>query len=110
MVKEKPNSVRIYDKEGFRRRAACICVRSDAEAEVRFFFYIWLFLWILQLIIITIINKMTIIQKQNLITALILKLIKYILKVFNCLLTKHTSLFSQTRLNMFHFIILLWNS
>lgn len=35
MVKEKPNSVRIYDKEGFRLRAACICVRSEAEAEVR---------------------------------------------------------------------------
>ncbi|XP_055597217.1 diphosphoinositol polyphosphate phosphohydrolase 1 [Uranotaenia lowii] len=34
MVKEKPNSTRIYDKEGFRRRAACICVRSEAEAEV----------------------------------------------------------------------------
>lgn len=34
MVKEKPNSVRIYDKDGFRLRAACICVRSDAEAEV----------------------------------------------------------------------------
>lgn len=33
MVKEKPNSTRIYDKDGFRRRAACICVRSDAEAE-----------------------------------------------------------------------------
>ncbi|XP_013115145.1 diphosphoinositol polyphosphate phosphohydrolase 2 [Stomoxys calcitrans] len=34
MVKEKPNSTRIYDKDGFRRRAACICVRSEAEAEV----------------------------------------------------------------------------
>jgi len=34
MVKEKPNQVRIYDKDGFRRRAACICVRSDAESEV----------------------------------------------------------------------------
>lgn len=34
MVKEKPNSIRIYDDEGFRRRAACICVRSDAETEV----------------------------------------------------------------------------
>lgn len=38
MVKEKPNSTRIYDKDGFRRRAACICVRSDAEAEVFCFF------------------------------------------------------------------------
>lgn len=34
MVKEKPNSTRIYDKDGYRKRAACICVRSEAEAEV----------------------------------------------------------------------------
>lgn len=34
MVKEKPNSTRIYDKDGYRRRAACICVRSEAEEEV----------------------------------------------------------------------------
>jgi len=34
MVKEKPNSVRLYDEDGYRRRAACICVRSDAETEV----------------------------------------------------------------------------
>lgn len=26
--------LRIYDKDGFRRRAACICVRSEEEAEV----------------------------------------------------------------------------
>lgn len=34
MVKEKPNSTRIYDKDGFRQRAACICVRSAEENEV----------------------------------------------------------------------------
>ena len=34
MVKEKPNSTRIYDEEGFRRRAACICVKSELEKEV----------------------------------------------------------------------------
>lgn len=34
MVKEKPNSTRIYDKDGFRRRAACICVRAENEDEV----------------------------------------------------------------------------
>lgn len=34
MVKEKPNSTRIYDKDGFRQRAACICVRSSDENEV----------------------------------------------------------------------------
>lgn len=32
MVKEK--QLRIYDKDGFRRRAACICVRSEEENEV----------------------------------------------------------------------------
>lgn len=37
MVKEKPNSIRVYDQDGFRRRAACVCVRSDAETEVRSF-------------------------------------------------------------------------
>ncbi|KAF5294948.1 hypothetical protein FQR65_LT10661 [Abscondita terminalis] len=37
MVKEKPNSIRIYDHEGFRRRAACICVRSELENEVNKF-------------------------------------------------------------------------
>ncbi|EEB10438.1 Diphosphoinositol polyphosphate phosphohydrolase, putative [Pediculus humanus corporis] len=34
MVKEKPNSTRIYDEEGFRRRAACICVKNEDENEV----------------------------------------------------------------------------
>jgi diphosphoinositol-polyphosphate diphosphatase len=34
MVKEKPNSTRIYDKDGFRRRAACICVKNPQESEV----------------------------------------------------------------------------
>jgi len=34
MVKEKPNSTRVYDDEGYRKRAACICVRNDQENEV----------------------------------------------------------------------------
>lgn len=34
MVKEKPGSTRIYDADGFRRRAACICVKSESENEV----------------------------------------------------------------------------
>jgi diphosphoinositol-polyphosphate diphosphatase len=34
MVKEKPNQVRTYDKDGFRLRAACVCVRDDTEQEV----------------------------------------------------------------------------
>lgn len=47
MVKEKPNSVRLYDEDGYRRRAACICVRSIEEAEVIYLiitevpFFIW---------------------------------------------------------------------
>ena len=35
MVKEKPNQIRTYDKDGFRLRAACVCVRDDTEQEVR---------------------------------------------------------------------------
>lgn len=38
MVKEKPNSIRVYDEDGFRRRAACICIRSDDESEVTFIY------------------------------------------------------------------------
>ncbi|KAI5716387.1 hypothetical protein M8J76_005604 [Diaphorina citri] len=34
MVKEKPNSTRMYDQDGYRRRAACICVRNEAENEI----------------------------------------------------------------------------
>ncbi|OQR70322.1 diphosphoinositol polyphosphate phosphohydrolase 1-like [Tropilaelaps mercedesae] len=32
-MKEKPNSTRTYDADGFRRRAACLCVRDGAETE-----------------------------------------------------------------------------
>lgn len=34
MVKEKLNSVRTYDSDGFRRRAACVCVHDDIERDV----------------------------------------------------------------------------
>ena len=34
MVKEKPNSTRTYDEDGFRRRAACLCVKDASEQEV----------------------------------------------------------------------------
>lgn len=37
MVKEKPNSIRTYDKDGFRRRAACLCFKDHKEEEVRLF-------------------------------------------------------------------------
>lgn len=36
MVKEKHNSTRTYDLDGFRRRAACVCVKDTREQEVRF--------------------------------------------------------------------------
>lgn len=32
MVKEKQN--RTYDQDGFRRRAACLCVHDPLESEV----------------------------------------------------------------------------
>jgi len=38
MVKEKPNQIRTYDKDGFRLRAACVCVRDDTEQEVTYWF------------------------------------------------------------------------
>ncbi|KAJ8305817.1 hypothetical protein KUTeg_016362 [Tegillarca granosa] len=34
MVKEKPNSIRTYDKDGFRRRAACLCFKDETENEI----------------------------------------------------------------------------
>jgi len=34
MVKEKPNSIRTYDKDGYRLRAACVCVKDDSEQEI----------------------------------------------------------------------------
>lgn len=33
MVKEKPNSTRLYDDEGYRKRASCVCV-NEQETEV----------------------------------------------------------------------------
>lgn len=34
MVKEKPNSIRTYDEEGYRRRAACLCFKDETEQEL----------------------------------------------------------------------------
>ncbi|ODN05166.1 Diphosphoinositol polyphosphate phosphohydrolase 1 [Orchesella cincta] len=34
MVKEKPDQIRIYDEDGYRQRAACLCVRNESESEV----------------------------------------------------------------------------
>ncbi|XP_065129458.1 diphosphoinositol polyphosphate phosphohydrolase NUDT4B [Paramisgurnus dabryanus] len=33
-MKFKPNQTRTYDREGFKRRAACLCFRNDREDEV----------------------------------------------------------------------------
>lgn len=33
-MKLKPNQTRTYDVDGFKRRAACLCVRNDQEEEV----------------------------------------------------------------------------
>ncbi|KAK6179865.1 hypothetical protein SNE40_012122 [Patella caerulea] len=34
MVKEKLKSIRTYDEDGFRKRAACLCFRDDTEREL----------------------------------------------------------------------------
>ncbi|XP_042593627.1 diphosphoinositol polyphosphate phosphohydrolase 3-beta-like [Cyprinus carpio] len=33
-MKFKPNQTRTYDREGFKRRAACLCFKNDREDEV----------------------------------------------------------------------------
>ena len=40
MVKEKPNSTRTYDEDGFRRRAACLCFRDASEDEVSLIWFL----------------------------------------------------------------------
>jgi hypothetical protein len=35
MMKFKPNQTRTYDRVGFKKRAACLCFRSELEDEVR---------------------------------------------------------------------------
>jgi diphosphoinositol-polyphosphate diphosphatase len=32
--RQKSNSVRIFDKDGFLLRASCICVKNEAEDEI----------------------------------------------------------------------------
>jgi len=34
MVKDKPNSTRLYDEDGYRRRAACVCINSNDPNQV----------------------------------------------------------------------------
>ena len=43
MVKEKPDSIRTYDEDGYKRRAACLCFRDEREEEVRFVFVVYNF-------------------------------------------------------------------
>lgn len=34
MVKEKHESSRLYDNDGYKKRAACVCVKNENENEV----------------------------------------------------------------------------
>ncbi len=34
MVKEKADHQRLYDRDGFKKRAACVCVKNENENEV----------------------------------------------------------------------------
>lgn len=34
MMKLKSNQTRTYDGDGYKKRAACLCFRSEAEEEV----------------------------------------------------------------------------
>lgn len=36
IMKIKVDQVRTYDNAGYRRRAACLCFRSDCESEVSY--------------------------------------------------------------------------
>jgi len=37
MVKEKADHQRYYDMDGFKKRAACVCVKNENENEVTSF-------------------------------------------------------------------------
>lgn len=34
MVKERADHQRIYDNDGYKKRAACVCVKNEQESEV----------------------------------------------------------------------------
>ncbi|KAK7100144.1 diphosphoinositol polyphosphate phosphohydrolase 1-like [Littorina saxatilis] len=34
MVKEKPDSIRTFDEDGYKRRAACLCFKDELEEEI----------------------------------------------------------------------------
>ena len=35
MVKERPDNQKIYDNDGYKKRAACVCVKNESETEVK---------------------------------------------------------------------------
>jgi len=37
MTEKNKTKIRIIDRDGYRQRAACICVRNEREDEVRIF-------------------------------------------------------------------------
>jgi len=39
MTEKNKTKIRIIDRDGYRQRAACICVRNEREDEVRILFY-----------------------------------------------------------------------
>ncbi|XP_029809439.1 diphosphoinositol polyphosphate phosphohydrolase 2 isoform X2 [Suricata suricatta] len=45
MMKFKPNQTRTYDREGFKKRAACLCFRSEQEDEASLLCCIWIDIW-----------------------------------------------------------------
>ena len=61
MVKEKPESVRTYDEDGYKRRAACLCFKDEREEEVRFvyFDFSWKFRALISLSVFPIYSRFT---------------------------------------------------
>ena len=37
MVKQKAEHQRFYDKDGYKKRAACVCVKNENENEVNIY-------------------------------------------------------------------------
>ena len=36
MVKERAESQKLYDNDGYKKRAACVCVKNENENEVNY--------------------------------------------------------------------------
>jgi diphosphoinositol-polyphosphate diphosphatase len=39
MVKERSDNQRSYDNDGYKKRAACVCVKNENENEVNIFYF-----------------------------------------------------------------------